>query len=63
MSSFTDLAGTFLKEEFAESPVLASSLGLTEYDERLRELLLEESVREVGERRHRCCPPLTMRRP
>ena len=27
MSSFTDLADTFLQEEFAESPVLASSLG------------------------------------
>jgi len=38
MSSFTDLADTFLKEEFAESPVLASSLGLTEYDERLDDL-------------------------
>ncbi len=38
MSSFTDLTETFLKEEFAESPVLASSLGLTEYDERLDDL-------------------------
>ena len=38
MSSFTDLAETFLKEEFAESPVLASSLGLTDYDERLDDL-------------------------
>ena len=35
MSSFTDLAETFLSEEFAESPVLASSLGLTAYDEQL----------------------------
>jgi len=35
MSSFTALADTFLKEEFAESPVLASSLGLTAYDEKL----------------------------
>ena len=38
MSSFTDLTETFLKEEFAESPVQASSLGLTEYDERLDDL-------------------------
>ncbi|HEX9496004.1 MAG TPA: DUF885 domain-containing protein [Candidatus Limnocylindria bacterium] len=38
MSSFTDLAETFLQEEFAESPVLASSLGLTEYDEQLDDL-------------------------
>jgi uncharacterized protein (DUF885 family) len=38
MSSFSDLAETFLKEEFAESPVLASSLGLTEYDEKLDDL-------------------------
>ncbi|HAF09736.1 MAG TPA: DUF885 domain-containing protein [Chloroflexi bacterium] len=38
MSSFSDLAETFLKEEFAESPVLASSLGLTEYDEMLDDL-------------------------
>ena len=38
MSSFTDLAETFLNEEFAESPVLASSLGLTAYDERLDDL-------------------------
>ena len=38
MSSFTDLAETFLKEEFAESPVLASSLGLTAYDEQLDDL-------------------------
>jgi uncharacterized protein (DUF885 family) len=38
MSSFTDLAETFLQEEFAESPVLASSLGLTAYDDRLDDL-------------------------
>ena len=38
MSSFTDLTETFLKEEFAASPVLASSLGLTEYDEQLDDL-------------------------
>ena len=38
MSSFTDLVETFVTEEFAESPVLASSLGLTAYDERLDDL-------------------------
>ena len=38
MSSFTDLAETFLKEEFAESPVQASALGLTAYDEKLDDL-------------------------
>ena len=38
MSSFTDLAETFLKEEFAESPVQASALGLTAYDEQLDDL-------------------------
>jgi len=34
-SSFTSLVDTFLKEEYEDSPTLASSLGLTEYDERL----------------------------
>src|SRR5437773_2543622 len=34
-SSFASLVHTFLKEEYADSPTLASSLGLTEYDERL----------------------------
>src|SRR2546423_1759537 len=38
MSSFTDLVETFLKEEFAESPVQASALGLTAYDEKLDDL-------------------------
>ena len=38
MSSFTDLVDTFLKEEFAESPAQASSLGLTAYDEKLDDL-------------------------
>src|SRR5256885_1087376 len=37
MSSFTDLAETFLKEEFADSPVLASSLGLAEVPRALRQ--------------------------
>ena len=34
-SSFASLVDTFLKEEYDDSPTLASSLGLTEYDERL----------------------------
>jgi uncharacterized protein (DUF885 family) len=34
-SSFAALVDTFLKEEYDDSPTLASSLGLTEYDERL----------------------------
>jgi uncharacterized protein (DUF885 family) len=38
MSSFTALADEFLDLEFAESPVRASGLGLTEYDERLDDL-------------------------
>src|SRR5438874_13213761 len=38
MSSFTELVETFVTEEFAESPVLASSLGLTAYDEQLDDL-------------------------
>ncbi len=38
MSSFAELTTEFLDAEFAESPVRASSLGLTEYDERLDDL-------------------------
>jgi uncharacterized protein (DUF885 family) len=34
-SSFASLVSTFLKEEYDDSPTLASSLGLTEYDEKL----------------------------
>ena len=49
MSSFTDLADTFLKEEFAESPVLASSLGLTAYDEKLDDLSFAPQSRMARE--------------
>lgn len=35
IGKFADLAMTFLKEEYEASPVMASSLGLTGYDERL----------------------------
>ena len=34
-SAFASLVDTFLKEEYEDSPTLASSLGLTEYDERM----------------------------
>lgn len=34
-SGFASLVDTFLKEEYEDSPTMASSLGLTEYDERL----------------------------
>ncbi len=34
-SAFSSLVDQFLKEEYEDSPTLASSLGLTEYDERL----------------------------
>ncbi|MBI3522266.1 MAG: DUF885 domain-containing protein [Chloroflexi bacterium] len=40
-SSFSTLADQLLKEEYDASPVLASSLGLTEYDERLDDLSRE----------------------
>jgi uncharacterized protein (DUF885 family) len=38
MTTFTDLADEFLDAEFDDSPVRASSLGLTEYDDRLDDL-------------------------
>ena len=38
MTTFADLADEFLDAEFADSPVRASSLGLTDYDERLDDL-------------------------
>ena len=51
-SSFASFVDTFLKEEYEDSPTLASSLGLTEYDERLddtsehlRELLNDQQAR------------------
>ncbi len=37
-SPFASLVDTFLKEEYEDSPTQASSLGLTEYDERLDDL-------------------------
>ena len=38
MPTFAELRDAFLKEEYEDSPVSASSLGLTEYDERLDDL-------------------------
>ncbi len=38
MPSFAELTNEFLDAEFADSPVRASSLGLTDYDERLDDL-------------------------
>jgi uncharacterized protein (DUF885 family) len=38
MPSFAELANEFLEAEFTESPVRASGLGLTEYDDRLDDL-------------------------
>ena len=37
-SAFGSLVDTFLKEEYEDSPTFASSLGLTEYDERMDDL-------------------------
>ena len=38
MPSFSDLTNEFLDAEFADSPVRASALGLTEYDDQLDDL-------------------------
>jgi uncharacterized protein (DUF885 family) len=41
MSGFDEVVDEFLAEEFEESPVQASALGLTEYDDRLDDLSAE----------------------
>jgi uncharacterized protein (DUF885 family) len=41
MANFDDLVDEFLRDEFEESPVNASGLGLTEYDDRLDDLSAE----------------------
>ena len=46
-SAFGALVDSFLKEEYEDSPTLASSLGLTEYDERL-----DDTSAAAYERRH-----------
>ena len=48
MPSFDELTNEFLDAEFAESPVRASGLGLTEYDE-----LLDDLSEAAFERRRR----------
>jgi len=45
-SSFAALADRFLKDEFEASPVMASALGLTEYDERLDDLSAAATLRK-----------------
>ena len=46
---FTDLAMRFLKEEYEDSPVGASSLGLTQYDEKLDDLSKAAFERRVAD--------------
>jgi uncharacterized protein (DUF885 family) len=46
-SSFASLVDTFLREEYDDSPTLASSLGLTEYDERLDDLSADAFKRRI----------------
>ncbi|MFN2484766.1 MAG: DUF885 domain-containing protein [Candidatus Limnocylindria bacterium] len=46
--SFADIAAEFLRQDFDESPVRASGLGLTEYDDRLDDL-----SEAAFDRRHR----------
>ena len=47
MSSFSSLVDTFLKEEYDDSPTQASSLGLTQYDERLDDLSADAFRRRI----------------
>ena len=47
-SSFASLVDTFLKEEYEDSPTQASSLGLTEYDERLDDLSAAAFKRRIA---------------
>src|SRR2546428_9544321 len=46
-SAFASLVGSFLKEEYEDSPTMASSLGLTEYDERMDDTSAEAFRRRV----------------
>ena len=46
-SSFASIVDTFLKEEYEDSPTQASSLGLTEYDEKLDDLSTEAFKRRI----------------
>ena len=46
-TEFASLVGSFLKEEYEDSPTMASSLGLTEYDERMDDTSAEAFRRRV----------------
>jgi uncharacterized protein (DUF885 family) len=52
MPSFAELTDAFLHEEFEDSPVRASSLGLTEYDDRLDDLSEEAITRRTQRDAH-----------
>jgi uncharacterized protein (DUF885 family) len=52
MPSFAELTDAFLHEEYEDSPVRASSLGLTEYDERLDDLSEASITRRVTRDTH-----------
>ena len=52
MPSFPDLAQSFLREEYADSPVFASHLGLTEYDDQLDDLSEAAIQRHLDRSRH-----------
>ena len=51
MPTFDELAASFLKEEYEDSPVSATSLGLTQYDERLDDLSRAAFERRVSDDR------------
>ena len=51
MAAFRELADAFLKEEYEDSPVTASSLGLTDYDERLDDLSRHAFERRMADDR------------
>src|SRR2546422_7900993 len=46
-TSFASLVDTFLREEYDDSPTMASTLGLTEYDERLDDLSADAFGRRI----------------
>ena len=52
MASFAELTDAFLHEEYEDSPVRASSLGLTDYDDRLDDLSEAAITRRVARDAH-----------
>jgi uncharacterized protein (DUF885 family) len=52
MSSFSDLADAFLREELEDSPVRGTALGLTEYDDRLDDLSEDAITRRIDRDAH-----------